>query len=203
MKRYFFILFSIILIACVGGVGYFLLKEEVNYMTLNEKASPIILQNNDNNEINNIVTLIDFSRINPEFLFSAKITKELKAEYISQLRTVNIYKKSMSGKINTEESQIYITLFKANKFLTLNTVEITQQDKIYINDKEAILYEIIKKETVPNFIGQPSWRNIKHKAIDVRYSKDNPSYFYSFAKNPDLSQKIFDEFINSLVFINN
>lgn len=202
MKKYFVMLFSIIVIGSISGMGYLLFKESVGNKMPEGKVDPVILQNNDNNEINNAVTLVDFSSINSEFLFSAKVPKELKVEYIPQLRAINIYNSNMVGISNIEKSQIYITFFRANRFLTLNTVEITQQDKMYINGKDAILYEITKKEAVPNFTGQPLWRNVKHKAIDIRHFEANPSYFYSFAKNPDVSQKVFDDVINSLVFIN-
>ena len=107
----------------------------------------------------------------------------------------------MDKKTNIEKSQVYISFFQASKFLTLSTVDITKQDKITIKGREAILYEITKKAGAPNFSGQPDWRNFKHHALDIRHSNDNPSYFYSFAQNPNLSQKILDDFINSLVFI--
>ena len=144
----------------------------------------------------------DFAKIDQEFLFSAQIPKEFEAEYTSQLRAINIYNPRLPADNTIEKSQIYITYFKADRFLTLNTVEITQQDPINIKGHQAILYEITKKPESPNFSGQPSWRNYKHKAIDIRFTKNSPSYFYSFAYNQNLSEKVFNDFIDSLVFHN-
>ncbi len=150
-------------------------------------------------QINNSVKSIDFSKINPEFLFSAEIPSEFEVEYISRFKKINIYNQNLSGDI-IEKSQIYITIFKANRFLTLSTVEITQQDKIFVKGRDAVLYEITKKPEVPDFAGQPSWRNLKHKAIDIRFTKTNPSPFYSFAYNPGFSEELFNNFIDSLTF---
>lgn len=190
MKHIFIIVIFIVVLGLIIGIIYFL-----------PKGNEIPLVQNPKNDISEVLKKpIDFSRISPEFLFSAQIPKEFKAEYVSNVRAINIYDTSQSGESNIEKSQMYITFFKTNTFLTLQTVSITQQDRVSINGKDATLYEITKKETVPNFAGQPIWRNFKHKAIDIRHSKDTPSYFYSFAQNPILSQKIFDDFINSLSF---
>lgn len=190
MKIIFIVIVFIIIIGVISGLGYFLFKE---------KTAPIKSQG-EVNKVTNYEKLVDFSNSNPEFLFSAKIPKEFEVEYIPQLKAINIYSPFFQGESNIEKSQLYISLFRASKFLTLNTVRITRQDKMTIQGHEAILYEITKREEVPNFLGQPHWRNIAHQAIDVRLNQDSPSYFYSFAKNPTLSQKIFDDFINSLIF---
>lgn len=148
------------------------------------------------------VKSIDFSKINSEFLFSAEVNNEFEAEYISQLRAINVYNPGLPDGNNMEKSQIYITFFRANRFLTLDSVEITQREPMVVKGREAILYEITKKSSIPDFLGQPSWRNLKHKALDVRFTKTNPSYFYAFAYNPDLPENVFNDFINSLAFYN-
>jgi hypothetical protein len=79
-------------------------------------------------------------------------------------------------------------------------VEITQQDEAVVNGHDAVLYEITKKTGVPDFTQQPSWRNFKHKALDVRFTENNPSVFYSFAYNPELPKVLFDQFMHSLEF---
>ena len=193
MKRISIFIILIIVVSTVIGVGYFLSKEKITSVTTKTPPSETI----------NTAKLVDFSQINSEFLFSAKIPKELEVEYIPQLKAINIYNPSLTSQTNIEKSQLYISFFKANRFLTLNTVDITKQDKITIKEREAILYEITKKEGISNFYGQPMWRNAKHEALDIRLTKTNPSYFYSFAQNPNLSQKTFDDVINSLIFIDN
>lgn len=146
------------------------------------------------------VRLVDFSKVNPAFRFSGHIPLEFEVEYIPQLKALSIYDPRLHGENVREKSQIYISSFEANRFLTLSTVDITQQDETLINGYDAVLYEIAKKANVPNFTQQPSWRNYKHKALDIRFTQDNPSVFYSFAYNPELSQALFEQYIDSLEF---
>ena len=186
-----FIIIIFIFIAAV--LGYFLLTKTA--------MAPITGPTLENKTADIQVKSMDFSQISPEFLFLAEIPKKLEVEHTPQLKAINIYNPELAGEKNIDKSQIYITYFKADGFLTLNTVEITQQDKMIINGHDAILYEITKKSEAPNFSGQPNWRNFKHKAIDIRLKITNPSYFYSFAHDPTLSEKIFNDFINSLVFL--
>src|SRR3990167_327819 len=156
MKIIFTMVLLVIAIGLVGGMGYFLFNDKVNSI-----KPPYRVQ-----EIDKVVKLLDFSQINSDFLFSAEIPKEFEVEYIPQLKAINIYNPSLGGGANIEKSQVYISFFKASKFLTLNTVNITRQDKITIKGREAILYEITKKVRIPNFTGQPNWRNFKHQALD-------------------------------------
>ena len=144
--------------------------------------------------------LVDFAEINQQFNFEGQIPSKFEAEYVPQLKAINVYDPSLLGDSNIEKSQLYITYFNANSFLTLNTVDIIGAEKMTVLGKEAILYTIAKKLNVPDFLGQPSWRNLAHKALDIRVSTENPSIFYSFAYKPNLGKKSFDEFINSLTF---
>ena len=180
----------VVILGVVAGTLYFLPKE---------KTRPIA-QNLEADEIDASLVLVDFSKINPEFLFSAKIPKEFSVEYIPQLRAINVYNPLLAGENTREKSQVYISFFKAGRFLTLNTVDITRQDNMTIQGREAILYEITKKDGVPDFSGQPNWRNFKHQALDIRLTGDSPSYFYSFAYSPDLTEEMFNNIISSLVF---
>ena len=61
-------------------------------------------------------------------------------------------------------------------------------------------YEIEKKFSTADFPHQPSWRNKKHGLIDVRLSENSPSPFYVFARNPLLSESLFNDIIHSLIF---
>src|SRR3989338_5312056 len=192
MKTIFVIALLIVAVGLISSIGYLLFKDKTIPVELSDQAQ----------EIDKVVKLIDFSEINSEFPFSAKIPKEFEAEYISELKAINIYNPALRGSNNIEKSQLYISFFKASRFLTLSTVDITKQDKMIIKGYEAILYEISKKDGVPNFAGQPGWRNFKHQALDIRLTKDSPSYFYSFAYVPDLGEKTFNSIIDSLVFMN-
>ena len=179
-------------------ISIFLIVLGIIYFVPQKEKSPIT-KNIEINKTESAVKLLDFSKINEEFSFSAEIPKELEVEYIPQLKAINIYTPTLQGDDNIEKSQLYISFFKASKFLTLSTVDITKQDKMIIKGYEAILYEITKKDGVPNFLGQPNWRNFKHQALDIRLTKDSPSYFYSFAYTPDLEEKVFNDIIDSIV----
>ncbi|MBM3206282.1 MAG: hypothetical protein FJZ43_01535 [Candidatus Staskawiczbacteria bacterium] len=146
------------------------------------------------------VKQIDFAEVNPQFNFSAKIPIGFETEYLSSLRAINVYNPNLEGSSNIEKSQLYITFFKANNFLTLNTVDIIGVKKEKILEKDTVLYTISKKIKVPDFLGQPTWRNFTHKALDIRLSEESPSIFYSFAYSPQFSQKEFNNFIDSLNF---
>ena len=193
MKKILIIVLFFVVI--FGVLAYFLFNQNVTNLT---KTPLPETKDTDTTDVS--VKSIDFSKVNQEFLFSTEIPKELEVEYIPQLRVINIYNPNLAGQNNIEKSQIYITFFKADKFLTLSTVEITQRDEMIVNGHDAILYEITKKPGLPNFSGQPSWRNFKHKALDVRLTASSPSTFYSFAYNPNLPEKVFNNFIDSLVF---
>ena len=196
MKKiaYFLIaLFFIVFVLCLAYY-FFVVKRGVDFLP--EKENNIVMQKDSITH----KKMVDFSKTNQDFSFLAEIPEDFELEYIPQLRAINIYNPHLNRESMREKSQIYISFFKASKFLTLSTVEITRQDKITIKDHEAVVYEITKKNGVPNFPGQPNWRNFQHIAIDVRLNKDNPSYFYSFAQDPNFSQTVFEEFINSIVF---
>ena len=143
---------------------------------------------------------IDFSEFNSSFQFSGEIPLEFEIEYIPQLKAISIYDATLPGDNIREKSKIYITYFESDRFLTLNSVDILQREETLVKGHEAILYEIAKKKEFPDFPGQPSWRNKQHKAVDIRLKKDSPSLFYPIAYSPDLGEKIFSDFLNSLEF---
>jgi len=196
MKKFFkWLIFGIIIFVIAIFVlplvfGYFFVSqnkdliEKMISLTVDEKSSKSV----------------DFTEVDSRFGFSSQIPSEFKAEYLPSLRAINIYDPSLPGTGNIEKSQLYITYFNANSFLTLNTVDIIGAEKMTVLGKEAILYTIAKKLNVPDFLGQPSWRNLAHKALDIRVSTENPSIFYSFAYKQNLGKKSFDNFINSLTF---
>ena len=92
MKIIFTIGIIIITIGIAWGIIYF----------LPEKEGGLTVQNRETNIKESTVTLVDFSKINPEFLFSAKIPKEFEVEYIPQLKAVNIYNPSLDGQTNPD-----------------------------------------------------------------------------------------------------
>lgn len=136
------------------------------------------------------------------FGFSGRIAPDWSVAYIPEIEAVNIFPAG-TGDSALDNSQIFIRYFKADKFLTLSTVDILQREETKVGDHPAVRYRILKKPGVADFYQQPAWRNQEHELIDIRYySKFSPSIFYVITRNPDLDPEIFENFINSLVFYN-
>ncbi len=145
---------------------------------------------------------IDFSKINPTYRFSAEVPSGWRVEYIRETDAINIYDPKRQGASNLERSEIFIRNFKANSFLTLSTVNILEREDTQIGRHQAVRYEIEKKSAVTNFAGQPAWRSLRHRLVDVRFSNENPSVFYVIAGNPESKSDILEGFISSIVFHN-
>lgn len=144
---------------------------------------------------------VDFSTINPDFRFAAKIPTGWKVEVVPSIQALNVYDPSGEGSAR-EQSQIFIRQFTASNFQTLTAVDVLSREELRVADHQAVRYEIKKKSSVRDFPDQPSWRNEQHTVTDVRFTSKNPSVFYVFAKRPSLSQEVFDSFLQSLVFHN-
>lgn len=148
------------------------------------------------------VRRIDFSEYNPVFRFSAALPENTDVEYVPEIEAVNIYGPVMVAASPRSLSQIFIRHFKANDFLTLSTVDILKRESTSVKGHDAVRYEINKKDGVPAFPHQSSWRNEQHQLIDIRFSKTNPSEFYVFAYNPSFSTDEFEKFVQSIRFHN-
>ncbi len=121
-------------------------------------------------------------------------------EYVPRIQSLNLFSLTGNGTAR-ERSNIFIRTFTADQFLTLNTVTIHQTTNGQINGYETRRYDIEKKPTVPNFPDQPSWRNRRHIVTDFRATPPpGRSVFYVVAKNPDLGEKIYTDFLASLRF---
>lgn len=140
---------------------------------------------------------IDLKEINQEFDFKADVNSDWNATYNESDQAISIFKSKDSG---LNQAQIYIKFFKANQFLTLKTVDILERTELTIVGRPAVRYRIIKKEAVADFPNQPDWRSDEHEVTDIRSTDDNPAVFYVFARNPELSVEIFDNFLSSLNF---
>lgn len=134
------------------------------------------------------------------FRFAAAIPASWAVEAIPQSNALNVYDPAADGQTNIEKSQIFIKFFRANSFLTLSTVNVLERRPQIIRGRQSVSYVIEKKSGVANFQGQPLWRNVKHRVTDIREAEEKPAIFYVFAKRPDLSDDVFDEFLQSLVF---
>lgn len=140
----------------------------------------------------------DIPGAHKNFQFTADIPTAWQAEAVSTTQAIALFDPNASGNSNLEKSKIFIRFFSANQFLTLSTVTINNQSSLQINGRPAIRYDIAKKPSIPNFPGQPSWRNERHIVTDIRVSDANPSIFYVIAKHPDLDENIYEQFLQSL-----
>jgi len=191
----------VLVIVILGLLAYFLFLR--NGKTTDTAKYEISEGSQEKSEEVIDLKLIDFSKFNSSFQFSGAIPRDFDIEYIPQLKAISIYDSTLPGESIREKSQIYITYFEADRFLTLSTVDILQREEISVKGHDAIFYEIAKKPGVADFPQQPSWRNRQHKALDIRLTKSSPSLFYPLAYNPDLSEEIFNNFIDSLEFYDN
>lgn len=151
----------------------------IGYGVLQQRAKPTAIEEVTNEASQISFQEVNFAKIDPSLRFSAKVPADIEVG-----------------------SDIFITTFQASEFLTLKTVAIHRREEITVGGHDAVLYEIEKKPEAPNFSNQPGWRNEKHVAVDVRFSGNNPTTFYSFAFRPGLEQQLIDAFLESLVFHN-
>lgn len=203
MERSKIIIFSAIgavLLVLLLALAYFLLPPGTVKNSLGNPLGQKPQTQQEAKEENLPPKAVDFSAVNSELYFSGTIPGRWQIEYIPQTRGINIYDPSLPGEKNIDKSQIYISFFKANKFLTLSTVTITHREEMVVQGRQAILYEITKKPGVSSFARQPAWRSQKHMALDVKLDDHVPTYYYSFAYNPTLAKEEFTNFIQSLTF---
>lgn len=146
------------------------------------------------------VDTIDFSTLNEVFVFSAELPSPWQVTYLAEVDSLNIFDPTGPADNDLDNSVIFILNFTANSFLILSTVDIVKRENTVVGSRDAVAYEIKKKPGVPNFSGQPAWRNEQHKLIDIRLTNTNPSTFFVFSYNPSLPESVFNEFIASLQF---
>lgn len=145
---------------------------------------------------------VDFSAMNDRYRFSAETPKGWNVEYVPSTEAINIFDPTADTQSTLEQSQIFIRLFEADRFLTLSTVDILERVETEVRGHDAVRYRIRKKEAIAPFANQPSWRNEDHKLIDIRYAPTGRTFFYVFSYNPNLDHEVFERFIESLQFQN-
>ncbi len=157
-------------------------------------------------EQSDVVTVrrVDFSAFNDAYRFSAEMPASWQVEDVSEIQSLSLYDpaESAAGLSVRDASRIFIRFFEAGDFLTLSTVEILDRMPGELHGHDTVSYEIVKRDGVPNFPGQPSWRNLRHRLTDVRFSRQNPTPFYVVSHTPVLPRETFDAFLESIVFHN-
>lgn len=145
-------------------------------------------------------TSSELSTITAPFNFTATIPAAWQVEYVPEIEAINFYDPTIEATSALEQSQIFVRYFTAASFLTLSTVTIYSQTETTINNRPVVVYDIEKKPEVADFTHQPSWRNQRHVVTDIRSTNNTPATFYVFGKRPELSQEVFDQFIQSVQF---
>lgn len=136
-----------------------------------------------------------------EFSLEFLIPEGWEVEYDNQARILNLFTLEGGG-FARERSQILITYFDASQFLTLSTVTIHEVLDLQVGQGNytAKRYDIEKRLGVTAFVGQPSWRNERHIAIDFR-DKEGYTRYYSIAKNPQLDEESFQRVLASIKIV--
>ncbi len=148
-------------------------------------------------------TTIRFATKNEElnqstYDFSVVVPSTWQVTYIEQADALNFFDPNAEGENNLDRSQIFVRSFRASGFETLATVDIhSRESKIY-RGRAAFRYDIEKKANVSDFPNQPLWRNQRHIVTDIRTSEESPALFYVIAKRPDLTDAIYQQFVESL-----
>lgn len=207
-NRYLFILGGA---ALIGAVIWFIWPPKQSVAPTTNTANSAVVNTNTTTTTVNTSTAVPAGMIvfsttdlpdrDPAFDFTVNIPKTWRVEYVSSSTAINLYDPKAAGATNLEKSQIFIKYFTASTFLTLTTVDIKSQTASTINGRSAMTYVIEKKPGIKDFVGQPSWRNAEHTVTDIRSTSDDPTTFYVFAKSPEVSDDLFESFLNSIKFI--
>lgn len=145
------------------------------------------------------VRAADITGADPAFTFAATIPINWQAEAVAATNAISLFDPAAPNDTTLEQSQIFIRFFRANDFLTLDTVTINNQQTLVSNGRPAVRYDITKKPAVTDFVNQPGWRSQQHIVTDIRVSDTNPSIFYVIAKRPDLDLAVYEAFLQSLI----
>jgi hypothetical protein len=179
--------YLIITAVILAAIGLLFGARDKNRVGTGEDREPPMLSS----EEKSVPTRIEhFSEMNPAMRFSAFVPLEWETEYVPSVEAVNL------------SDQIFVRYFQANDFLTLSTVNIISREDDTINGHAAVRYVIEKKAGVPDFAGQPEWRSRRHAVTDIRLTGRDQTYFYVFARNPELDDELFEDFLRNILFHN-
>ena len=136
------------------------------------------------------------------FFIEFLIPEGWEAEYIKEIRALNLYPLHGEGSAR-DRSKVLITYFDADRFLTLDTVNIHTIDDLAVGQESYVgkRYDIEKKQEAKEFKEQPLWRNSRHIAVDFRKSSGYGRY-YSIAVNPNLDLNLYQAILKSVKILN-
>ncbi len=204
VKPWAYIVLGMVGAVIVAVIWGYVQRQDVIAPTVNQPVN--INQPNTNSPANtNTATTAVFSTADlpdrdPKLSFIATIPASWVAEYVAGSQAINFYDPKGTADSTLEKSQIFVKYFEASKFLTLTTVTIKSRTETTVNGRPTVTYIIEKKIGVADFPSQPSWRNREHRVTDIRSTNASPTLFYVFAKAPDVTDAVFDQFLTSVTF---
>lgn len=193
--RYFIIAF-VLLAALAVVFGVFSKKPAPEIVRIDSTPSPTVQPSTA--PTSKTIQAQDIKNADPAFTFTANIPTKWQVEAVPAIQALNVYDPIAAGTSNLEKSQIFIRFFKANDFLTLSTVNIYAEKDLKFNNRPAVEYDIEKKEGIAAFPNQPAWRSERHFVTDIRATDTSPFVFYVIAKRPELDQRVYKDFLQSL-----
>jgi murein DD-endopeptidase MepM/ murein hydrolase activator NlpD len=205
MKILFYLFFVFILLNTIGcslissnRIEKKDISQKINDISQNTEQSMITKE--ETQDLWKRIAIQSIKDIYPIYTFSVNIPEYWEIEAIPEIEAINFYDPELEGESNLDKSQLFVRYFRANSFLTLSTVTIYSETVSSTLGRPTVVYDIEKKEGVPDFPHQPFWRNERHTVTDIRETDSNPSTFYVIGKRPDLDEKVFEMFLYSIKF---
>jgi len=132
------------------------------------------------------------------FKLSFKIPEGMNVEFIPEIEALNIYSEEGEG-TTLDRSQIFVRYFDANRFLTLQTVQIYSTLDLTVGAESYVArrYDVEKLPGITNFPSQPDWRNERHVVTDFR-GEEGFTRYYVVAGSPELDMAIYESVLQSM-----
>ena len=197
---------NVIIVVLIILAAVFVFSRESEEVTLNDSIIGGELQGSAGDVFikeNGGYKTIDQTALNSGgnlFKFSITIIDSWDTQLVQRGQAINVYNPAMVEGSSLDSSQIFIDSFVANNFQVAEDINILSRQEHEIVGLPAVTYVISKNGNEKVFVGEPTWRDEIHKITEVRISEENPSRFYVFAKNPNLSEAEFKRFLDSLEF---
>lgn len=194
-RSYLFII--VLFLAIVAGGAYLYFKQP----DISADNSPIeTVQTQPTAQTNDDYLDFNFSRLNKNYLFSAKIPKTWRGEMTKKDEGINVFNPDSIETNSIDKSQIYVGAKQALDFSDPVGFNVLSSRDLKINEQSAKEYQVTLKNQPTASANQPSWRVQNHSVTVVKVPVGRTFWFYSFVKRPDLPDEVFQKFLKSLNF---
>lgn len=169
-------------------------EEVIANSRIGQNAEEPEVKKNAGYETISISSVRGISRV---FDFNVAVPEDWVIKAVNGGDEINFYDPEIETETSIEKSQIFLYEFVANDFQVPDNISILSRKDEEFAGRPAVTY-VLSPQDGTSFSGQPSWREEIHKITNIRLREENPSRFYVFAKNPDLSEAEFQRFLNSV-----